>query len=133
MPTQTSIVETKFYTQWDTAPDLEDILYGKDKTTPLDLTDADIYVIVSHALGSTWQYVKTPIVDHEPGFVIGDPTEGKVGWTPTSQSLYIVGFFDYQWVVVYANSRIQTIEPSTYKHIRVQAPPGGRTTAPWSP
>ena len=133
MPTQTSAIQTKFYTQWDSAPDLEDILYESDKITPIDLTGSEVYFSMAHALGSTYYLKSDPVVDHELASIVGDPTDGKVAWTPSATSLYVVGFFDYQWVIVQANTAQRSVSPSTYKHVRVQAPPGGRVREQWSP
>lgn len=133
MPAQTQIAEIKLYTQWDSAPDLEDTLYERDKVTPIDLTGSQVYFTMAFALGSTYYFKSDPLIDHELGDVIGDPTEGNVSWTPSVDSFSVPSDFDYQWTIVQANSKQRTYKSYTYKHIRVQAPPGGRLTGPWSP
>ena len=133
MPAQTSTVQTKFYTQWDSAPDLTDTLYELDGETPIDLTGSQVYFIMAFALGNTYFNKRDPIIDHELATVVGDATLGNVAWTPSDDSLSVPGFFDFQWIIVQANSKQRSVLPSTYKHVRVQAPPGGRLTEAWSP
>ena len=82
MPAQTSTVQTKFYTQWDSAPDLTDTLYELDGETPIDLTGSQVYVIMAFALGNTYFNKRDPIIDHELATVVGDATHGNVAWTP---------------------------------------------------
>ena len=133
MPAQTQSPQLHFYTQWDSAPDLEDTLYERDGKTPIDLTGTEVYFTMAHALGSTYYLKSDPVVDHELCTIIGDPVDGVVAWSPSNDSLYVVGFFDYQFTIVYPNTKQRTVKSYTYQHVRIQAPPGGRTHPQWTP
>lgn len=131
MPTQTvNENRVKFYAQWDEAPDLEDTLTDSDGNV-IDLTGWDVYITVAHVIGDPFNHVTDPLIDHSP-VTVTDAANGKVAWTP--HDLRYPGMFYYSYTLWDSGTSSQrTVRSLSYDYIRVQAPPGGRTRAPWSP
>lgn len=135
MPAQISGGGAVYYTEFDSAPSLEQCLID-GAGQPIDLTGALVTISIATALGMSpyWHGPVGLIVDRSPCVVDSDQTiDGKRGWitwTPSNRGpeddLTPVGQFLYTFGIIYPDGGEQTIPPNTYLPLVIKERVGGR-------
>ena len=130
MPAQTPVrVNTAYYSQWDTAPDLRRQLLEADGSA-IDLTAATaVKIHIAHGRGDHYYSPYTPPVPWDDCDIESPATTGYVTWTPGEtigvNALWLPGQFDYQFLIIWSDATRQTLGPNTYEKLHVRTRPGG--------
>lgn len=142
MPAQSTVANQEFYVENDTAPPLTRQLF-EDDGEPIDLTGSEVTISIAFTFprGSYYTSPRDQIVTRAPCVIVGDPTEGRVAYSPRAEGepddafppellfkhdMSPPGEYLYHFTITQSDGRSRHYPRQNYLPMRINAPVGGR-------